>query len=129
VQGPHPPILIAGHSPAALRCVARPGNGCPPFALAPKAFKAVVPQFQAAVREAGRRPEDIEIPVKVRLRFGDGPDPQPPLAGNPGQVIATVKQYQALGVQHLVLDFVPEPIDNALAIMDRFAREVRPALG
>jgi len=31
--------------------------------------------------------------------------------------------------QHLVLDFVPETIDNALATMDRFAREVPPALG
>jgi hypothetical protein len=39
------------------------------------------------------------------------------------------QQYQALAVQHLVLDFVPDTIDNALATMDRFAREVRPALG
>jgi alkanesulfonate monooxygenase SsuD/methylene tetrahydromethanopterin reductase-like flavin-dependent oxidoreductase (luciferase family) len=109
--------------------VAYLGDGCPPFALTPKAFKAVVPQFHAAVRQAGRRPEDIEISVKVRLRSGDGPDPQPPPSGSPGQVIATVKQCQALGVQHLVLDFVPETIDNALATMDRFAREVRPALG
>jgi probable F420-dependent oxidoreductase len=151
VQRPHPPILIAGHSPAALRRVARLGDGWHPFALTPEAFRAVVPQFQAAVRqviatvkqyqalgvqqfqaavrEAGRRPEDIEVSLKVRLRFGDGPNPQPPLHGNPEQVIATVKQYQALGVQHLVLDFVPETIDNALATMDRFTRDVRPSLG
>jgi hypothetical protein len=108
--------------------MACPGDDCPPFALTSKAFKAVVPQFQAAVWEAGRRPEDIEISVKVRLRFGDGPDPQPPPSGSPEQVITTVKQYQALGVQHVVLDFVPETIDNPLATMDRFAREVRPAL-
>jgi hypothetical protein len=44
-------------------------------------------------------------------------------------VIATGKPYQALGVQHLVFDFVPETIDNALATMNRFVREVRPALG
>lgn len=129
VQRPHPPILIAGHSRAALRRVARLGDGWHPFALAPEAFKEVVPQFQAAVREAGRRPEDIEVSLKVRLRFGDGPDPQPPLRGSPEQVIASIGQYQALGVQHLILDFVPETIDNALATMDRFTREVRPALG
>jgi probable F420-dependent oxidoreductase len=129
VQRPHPPILIAGHSPAALRRVACLGDGWHPFALTPEAFKAVVPQFQAAVREAGRRPEDIEVSLKIRLRFGAGPDPQPPLHGSPEQVIATVKQYQALGVQHLVLDFVPETVDNALATMDRFVRDVRPALG
>lgn len=44
-------------------------------------------------------------------------------------MIATVKHYQALGIQHLVLDFVPETIDNALATTGRFAREVCPALG
>jgi len=32
-------------------------------------------------------------------------------------------------VQHLVLDFVPETIDNALATMDRLARDVHPAPG
>jgi probable F420-dependent oxidoreductase len=128
VQHPHPPILIAGHSPAALRRAACFGDGWHPFALTPEAFKAVVPQFHAAVKEAGRRPEDIEISLKVRLRFGDSPDPEPPLHGSPAQVIATIRQYEALGVQHLVLDFVPETIDNILATMDRFARQVRPAL-
>ena len=128
VQRPHPPILIAGHSPAALRRAARFGDGWHPFALTPEAFKVVVPQFHAAVKEAGRRPEDIEVSLKVRLRFGDGPAPQPPLHGSPAQVIATIKAYEALGVQHLVLDFVPETIDNVLATMERFAREVRPAL-
>src|SRR5919198_3572801 len=128
VQRPHPPILIAGHSPAALRRAARFGDGWHPFALTPEAFNAVVPQFHAAVKEAGRRPEDIEVSLKVRLRFGDGPAPQPPLHGSPAQVIATIKAYEALGVQHLVLDFVPETIDNVLATIERFAREVRPAL-
>jgi alkanesulfonate monooxygenase SsuD/methylene tetrahydromethanopterin reductase-like flavin-dependent oxidoreductase (luciferase family) len=70
----------------------------------------------------------VEISLKIRLRFGDGPDPQPPLHGSPERVIAAIKQYQALGVQHLVLDFIPETIDNALATMDRFVRDVRPAL-
>jgi hypothetical protein len=93
------------------------------------AFAAVVPQFQTAMREAGRRREEVEVSLKVRLRFGAGPDPQPPLHGTPEQVIATVKQYQAHGVQHLVLDSVPETIDNALATMERFVRDVRPALG
>jgi probable F420-dependent oxidoreductase len=129
VQRPHPPILIAGHSPAALRRAARIGDGWHPFALTPEAFEAVVPRFHTAVKEAGRRPEEIEISLKIRLRFGDGPDPQPPLHGSPEQVIATIKQYQALGVQHLVLDFVPETIDNTLATMDRFVRDVRPGLG
>jgi hypothetical protein len=51
------------------------------------------------------------------------------MCGSPAHVIATIKPYQTLGVEHLVLDFVPETIDNALASMDRFARDARPALG
>jgi probable F420-dependent oxidoreductase len=127
VQTPHPPILIAGHSPAALRRAARFGNGWHPFALTPDVLAQVMPQFHAAVREAGRRVEDLEISLKVRLRFGTGPEPQPPLHGSPEQVIATIKQYRDLGVQHLVLDFAPETIGNALATLERFVREVRPA--
>jgi probable F420-dependent oxidoreductase len=125
---PHPPILIAGHSPAALRRAARFGDGWHPFALTPEDLGHVMPQFHAAVREAGRALAEIEISLKVRLRFGEGPDPQPPLHGSPEQILATLQQYQELGVQHLVLDFVPETIGNALATMERFIREVRPAV-
>jgi probable F420-dependent oxidoreductase len=128
LQKPHPPILVAGHSPAALRRAARLGNGWHPFALTPEALGQVMPQFHAAVQAAGRRLEEFDISVKVRLRFGAGPEPQPPLHGSPEQVVATIKQYRDLGVQHLVLDFAPETIGNALATLERFVREVRPAL-
>jgi probable F420-dependent oxidoreductase len=126
-QKPHPPILIAGHSPAALRRAARLGNGWHPFALPADAFRQVVPQFHTAVREAGREIEEFEISIKLRLRFGNGPEPQPPLHGSPTEVIATIQAYQALGVQHIVLDFAPETIGNALATLERFVRDVRPA--
>jgi alkanesulfonate monooxygenase SsuD/methylene tetrahydromethanopterin reductase-like flavin-dependent oxidoreductase (luciferase family) len=125
---PHPPILIAGHSPAALRRVARFGDGWHPFALTPEGLGQIMPQFHAAMRAAGRPLAEVEISLKVRLRFGMGPDPQPPLHGSPEQVIAAIRHYQELGVQHLVLDFVPETIGQALATMERFVREVRPAL-
>lgn len=129
VQKPYPPILIAGHSPAALRRAARLGNGWHPFALTPEELAPLVAQFHRAVQEAGRSLEEFEVSLKVRLRFGEGPSPQPPLHGSPQEVVATIRRYQALGVQHLILDFAPETIGNALATLERFVREVRPALG
>lgn len=128
VQKPHPPILIAGHSPAALRRAAQLGDGWHPFALPVDDLAAIIPQFHAAMKEAGRQPEDCEISIKLRLRFGKGPDPQPPLHGNPERVIETIRQYQELGVKHLVLDFAPETIGNALSTLERFVREVRPQI-
>jgi probable F420-dependent oxidoreductase len=126
-QKPHPPILIAGHSPAALRRAARFGNGWHPFALTPEALAPLVPQFHAAVHTAGRQLAEFEVSIKLRLRFGEGPEPQPPLYGSPQNIIARLKQYRDLGVHHVVFDFIPETVGNALATLERFVREVRPA--
>jgi hypothetical protein len=57
------------------------------------------------------------------------PTPTYRCAASPEQVIATIKHDQRLGVQHLILDFVRETIDNALATTDRCPCGVRPALG
>jgi len=38
----------------------------------PKSLRHVMPQFPAAVREAGRALAEIDISLKVRLRFGEG---------------------------------------------------------
>jgi len=38
----------------------------------PESLWHVMPQFHAAVREAGRALAEIEISLKVRLRFGEG---------------------------------------------------------
>lgn len=127
-QKPHPPILIAGHSPAALRRAARFGNGWHPFALTPDALAPLVPQFHAAVKEAGRELAEFEVSIKVRLRFGEGPEPQPPLHGSAEDIVASLERYRLLGVQHVVLDFSPETIGNALATLERFVREVQPVL-
>ncbi len=127
-QQPHPPILIAGHSEAAMRRAVRFGNGWHPFGLTPDELEPLVEKFHGVVREEGRSLAEIEITLKARLRFGESPDPQPHTSGSPEQVLATVQRYQALGVAHLILDFIPETIDNAMATLDCFAREVRPCL-
>jgi probable F420-dependent oxidoreductase len=126
-QKPHPPILIAGHSPAALRRAAHFGNGWHPFALTPEALAPIVRQFHAAVKAAGRELAEFEVSIKLRLRFGEGPQPPPPLHGSPADIIARLEIYRDLGVQHVVLDCSPETIGNALATLERFVREVRPA--
>jgi probable F420-dependent oxidoreductase len=127
-QKPHPPIWIGGQSPAALRRAVRYGDGWHPFALPPEDFKPVIEQFRNAMHESGRALQEVEVSLRVRLRFGAGADPQPPLHGSPEQVVDTVKQYEALGVQHLIVDAIPESIDNVLSTLECFAQEVIPAV-
>ncbi len=126
-QKPHPPILIGGQSPAAMRRAVRFGDGWHPFALPPQELEPVVARFRTLMQQAGRPLDEIEISLRVKLRFGDGPDPQPPLHGSPAQIIDTVTQYEALGVQHLVIDAVPETIEHALVTFERIMREIKPA--
>ena len=50
-------------------------------------------------------------------------------AGSPEQIIATIKHDQRLGTAHIILDSVPETIDNILVTIGSCAGGVRPALG
>ncbi len=90
-------------------------------------LKPIMAQFRTAMQDAGRPLQEVEVSLRVRLRFGETSDSLPPLHGSPEQVIDTIKQYEALGVQHLVIDAIPETIDNALSTFERFVREVVPA--
>ncbi len=126
-QKPHPPIWIGGQSLAAIRRAVRYGDGWHPFALPPDGLKPIMAQFRTAMQDAGRPLQEVEVSLRVRLRFGETSDSPLPLHGSPEQVIDTIKQYEALGVQHLVIDAIPETIDNALSTFERFVREVVPA--
>jgi len=47
-------------------------------------------------------------------------------SGPAAEVIQDVRAYQALGVTHFVFDPAPADVRARLAMMDRFAQDVRP---
>ncbi len=51
---------------------------------------------------------------------------RPLLRGTAEQVIADIRQYQALGVTHFVFDHTSTELKTIVANMERFADEVRP---
>jgi alkanesulfonate monooxygenase SsuD/methylene tetrahydromethanopterin reductase-like flavin-dependent oxidoreductase (luciferase family) len=58
-----------------------------------------------------------------------------PLIGTPDDIVNDLRQFKELGVQHFVLDTfysVPEldreTLADALRTIERFAREIRPAV-
>jgi len=61
VQRPHPPIVIGGTAPPALRRAAREGNGWYGFALTVAQAAPIIEQLRRLRAEAGRADEPFEI--------------------------------------------------------------------
>jgi len=87
-QKPHPPIIIGGHSPAALRRTAIMGDGWFAFPKDGDELTQLLAQLRAAAEVAGRDPASIEVTTLWR-RFTDG--------------MAGLEAYRELGVSRLLI--------------------------
>lgn len=131
------PIWIGGHTDVAVRRAGELGDGWHPIGLRPPArlhpaeYADKVKQVHAWARRAGRDPQAITLtfraPMAVWPKRSKAPAGDRQLfQGTAEQVIADIRQYQALGVTHFVFDFTVPDVKQILANMERFADEVRP---
>ena len=74
-----------------------------------------------------RPPGSVKLCVKLPLVFQDEPG-EFLTQGTTQQIVDGIKRYIEIGAEHFTLDFVPEKVDVALDVMERFAQEVRPRL-
>ena len=132
---PHPPIWIAGHSTAALRRVAKYGDGLHPFKPTVEVIHQGKAELQGLLAAEGRSLHEIEISLKGALVFQDAPPAAEPvslegwpLEGRPKEIIEALKRYEELGVGHFTFDIRPETLETALETMERFVQDVRPYL-
>ncbi|MDP6876152.1 MAG: TIGR03619 family F420-dependent LLM class oxidoreductase [Alphaproteobacteria bacterium] len=89
-QRPHPPIIIGGHSPAALRRTVAMGDGWFGFTSGVTELAETLGRLRAAADAAGRDPGSIEITALWR-EYEDG--------------LAGMEPYADLGVSRLLLPF------------------------
>jgi probable F420-dependent oxidoreductase len=133
LQVPHPPIHVGGNGRAALRRVIALGaDGWHLTGLAPDGVADRVGGLRAALAEAGRRPEDVLVSLRVTVDLRDGATGTgaPGLvAGDSGAVIEACRRYRHAGVG-LLVPGLPRNVSPAaqLRMLERLAREVMPAL-
>ena len=135
VQKPHPPIWIGGHSPAALRRVARLGDGWHPVGanpavpLRPAELKASLDQLRALTEKEGRDPSRLTISFKAPV-YDDTPltaaGERRPFTGAPAQILEDIDAYARLGVSELIFDVRTEDLGQSLERMERLAALVKP---
>ena len=140
VQKPRPPIWVGGESEAALRRVARLGDGWYPVGSnprepldTPERYAEMRERLEAEVAKAGRDPRTI---AQAYLGIGrcqpaeqKGPDGRrQPCTGRPVDVAADIDRFMRAGVGHFFLNFPAPSLAEALADLAWFAEEVRPLI-
>ena len=106
VQRPHPPLYIGGHSDAALRRVARSGQGWYPFGVDVATFAERRAALAGFLREADRKIDDVRIAVCPY--------------GHPAGY-DDVCRYIDAGAGQVVLNAATTDGDNLLAHLDALA--------
>jgi probable F420-dependent oxidoreductase len=131
VQKPHPPIWIGGHSKAALRRVARLGDGGHPVGanpaapLRPPEMRALLDDLHRLTEAEGRDPSRLTISYKAPIYDAgqgvDGGTERRPFSGSPQAIADDIGAFAALGVSELIFDFRSESLAESLDRMARFA--------
>ena len=123
-QGADLPIWIGARDERALRRVGRLADGYHSSATSPASYAPRVPIIRAAAEAAGR--PIPRLSARVRVELGSGPESFFTLHGSADDVAAGIRDYAALGVDHLALTFPPRDAAGLTEVVERFVTEVRP---
>lgn len=122
VRGGETPIWVGGRHEAALRRAGRLGQAYHATASSPAQLAVRVPVVQQAAQDASR-PAPL-ISARVRVAFGAHEWPFYALAGTPAQMVAEIRSFADIGVEHLMVDFAEVDPERHTELFERFDREV-----
>ena len=123
-QGAELPIWIGARDERALRRVGRLADGYHSSATSPSGYEPRIPVIRQAAEAAGRPMPRLS--ARVRVELGAGEEPFYTLHGSGEDVAAGIREYAALGVDHLALAFAPRDAAGLTEAVERFVAEVRP---
>ena len=125
VQGAELDVWVGGRDEAALRRAGKLANGYHSSSTGPDNYGPRVPIVKAAAAEAGR-PEP-RFSARFRVAFGQHDVPFFMLSGSPEQMIAKLRELEALGVSHVAVDLAETDPDKLVPLIEQFDAEVRAA--
>ncbi len=134
-QKPHPPIWVGGHSKAALRRVARLGDGWHPVGanpavpLRPPELRASLDDLRRLTEAEGRDFSALTISYKAPIydpgQGVDGGAERRPFSGSQQAIADDIGTFGGLGVSELIFDFRSDSLAESLDRMARFAPLIR----
>jgi probable F420-dependent oxidoreductase len=132
LQQPRIPIWVGGEGPRAQRRAGRYGDAWFPYfvRITPRELAARFDTVRRAAREAGRDPDRIRLCCCLPIELTPEPVPQEEdrLRGSPEQLTVALRAYGKIGVEHLALQFMVPRWPERREQIERFARDVLPAL-
>ncbi len=123
-QGGDLPIWVGARDERALRRVGRLADGYHASATSPSSYAPRIPVIRAAADAAGRPMPRLS--ARVRIELGAEKQSFFTLHGLPENAAAGIREYAALGVDHIALAFTPRDAPGLTEAVERFVEDVRP---
>jgi alkanesulfonate monooxygenase SsuD/methylene tetrahydromethanopterin reductase-like flavin-dependent oxidoreductase (luciferase family) len=131
-RGPRPdgpPLVVGSVGPRMLEIALPHVNGWnvwfDHFDNDPERFREIVGRVEAACREVGRDPAEVDATAALLLQFGERPlrrNSQNAITGHPGRMAEAILRLHEAGARHvqLVLDPITlDSIDRLSPVLDR----------
>jgi probable F420-dependent oxidoreductase len=136
LQKPRPPILVGGSSEAALRRVARLGDGWHASSVPPSVFRAsalAVGNYWKEAKREGEPQLTLRVPLLIDGIHRPAVDPallgsRHVVRGSIANVARELRQYQSAGCDHVALEVSYSTYPAILDTIDALAEEIRPVL-
>lgn len=131
-QKPRIPIWVGGEGKPAQRRAGQFGDAWFPYfvRITPKELAARFDNVRAEANNAGRNPNDVALAccLPIELTANDAPQEKDYLRGSVEQVTTALREFLAIGVIHIGLQFMIPHYPERQQQIERFAREALPAL-
>lgn len=119
------PLWVGGNGPASVRRAAELGDGWHPINIAPGDFGDAVEAYRAMCVKFGKTPGPICLRHMPGGRSAPG-GARPPLTGSADEQASDVRKYAAAGLDELMLSIPARSVNDLIAQLRQFMREVAP---